>query len=179
MERLRRAARLRRETGIGDDGFMESLVREHRAALLGYATGLTGDRRIAEDIVQEALLRAWRHQDALADPDAGSVRGWLFTVVRNLVIDRERARRARPAEVAAEAAQEPSITDHAQAVADAVSVRAALEHLSPDHRAVVEELYFRGRSMEEAAVALGVPPGTVKSRSYYALRALREHLPRA
>lgn len=173
-----RLARRGRSPGAGDDAFLEALDREHRRALLGYATGLTGDRRAAEDVVQEALLRAWRHQDALADPSEGSVRGWLFTVVRNLVIDRERARRARPTEVTAEAAPDPATADHADAVTDAVAVRAALEHLSPDHRAVVEELYFRGRSVEEAAAALGVPAGTVKSRSYYALRALREHLPR-
>ena len=84
----------------------EQLVRElyaaHARPLLGYVRGLTGgDTGRAEDVVQEALLRAWQHPEAFAPDRKGrtSVRAWLFTVARNLVIDGERARRARPREV--------------------------------------------------------------------------------
>ena len=66
--------------------------------------------------------------------------------------------------------------DHADRVVTSVTVLAALEELSADHRGVLDQIYFRGRSLGEAATALGIPPGTVKSRSYYALRAMREML---
>lgn len=66
-----------------------------------------------------------------------------------------------------------AVTDRADAVVDAFVVEEALDRLSPEHRAVVDELYYRGATVTEAAVTLGVPPGTVKSRSYCAIRILR------
>ena len=143
--------------------------------MLVYATRLLGDRAAAEDVVQEALVRAWRHPEVLTN-GRGSVRGWLLTVVRNLVIDRVRARDARPPEVAEDPAAPPVARDHSEAVAVSVTVHAALDTLSAEHRAVLEQVYLHGRSLDEAATALGVPKGTVKSRSFYALRALRSHL---
>jgi RNA polymerase sigma-70 factor (ECF subfamily) len=144
--------------------------------MLVYATRLLGDRAAAEDVVQEALVRAWRHPEVLTN-GRGSVRGWLLTVVRNLVIDRVRARDARPPEVALDLPGAPTAApparDHADAVAASVTVHAALGTLSTEHRAVLEQVYLHGRSLDEAAAALGVPKGTVKSRSFYALRALR------
>jgi RNA polymerase sigma-70 factor (ECF subfamily) len=158
--------------GTSDEALVHAVYSEHGRAMLAYATRLLGDRAAAEDVVQEALVRAWRNPQVLTN-GKGSTRGWLLTVVRNLVIDRMRARSARPTEVA-ENPETPAIErDHADQVATAVTVRAAMEGLSEDHRGVLEQLYFHGRSLGEAAAALGVPPGTVKSRSYYALRALR------
>ncbi|MEV0679679.1 sigma-70 family RNA polymerase sigma factor [Actinosynnema sp. NPDC050436] len=162
----------RRETAA-DEALIRSLYEEHGRALLAYATRLTGDRAAAEDVVQETLVRAWRHPDALVN-GKGSVRGWLLTVARNLVTDRIRARAARPREVPETPATPPVERDHAESVVDSVVVLEALDRLSSDHRDVLVEIYFRGRSVSEAAQALGVPPGTVKSRSHYALRALRE-----
>ena len=140
--------------------------------MLVYATRLLDDRAAAEDVVQEALIRAWRHPEVLTN-GRGSVRGWLLTVVRHIVIDRVRARDARPREVAEEPGRPPVARDHADAVSASVTVHAALGALSPEHRAVLEQVYLHGRNLEEAAAALGVPKGTVKSRSFYALRALR------
>ena len=75
---------------------LRALYSEHGGPLLGYVLRLTGgDRTQAEDVVQETLLRAWRHPDALT---GRPVRPWLFTVARNLVVDAHRARRARPPE---------------------------------------------------------------------------------
>jgi RNA polymerase sigma-70 factor, ECF subfamily len=162
----------KRETAA-DEALIRSLYEEHGRALLAYATRLTGDRAAAEDVVQETLVRAWRHPDALVN-GKGSVRGWLLTVARNIVTDRVRARAARPQEVAETPAAPPVQRDHADSVVDSVVVLEALDRLSSDHRDVLMEIYFRGRSVSEAAEALGVPPGTVKSRSHYALRALRE-----
>lgn len=159
--------------GSGDEVLIRSVYEEHGGALLAYATRLTGDRATAEDVVQETLIRAWRHSDALVN-GKGSVRGWLLTVVRNIVTDRYRAKAARPAEVAESPATPPVEEDHADSVVDTMTVLGALDRLTPEHRDVLTELYYRERSVAEAADTLGIPAGTVKSRSHYALKALRE-----
>lgn len=152
------------------------LFERYGAALLAYTTGLTGNRSAAEEIVQETMLRAWRHAAKLS-PDAG-MRGWLMTVARNLSIDRVRARAARPTEVTGLDYMGPVLTDHADPVADAVDMREALRALSAKHRQVLIELYYKDRTTSEAAEHLGVPVGTVKSRAYHALRCLREYMDR-
>ena len=163
----------RRGRGLGDEVLIRSVYEEHGGALLAYATRLTGDRATAEDVVQETLIRAWRHADVLVN-GKGSVRGWLLTVARNIITDRFRAKAARPAEVAESPATLAVEEDHADAVVDAMVVLGALDRLTPEHREVLTELYFRERSVAEAADSLGIPAGTVKSRSHYALKALRE-----
>jgi RNA polymerase sigma-70 factor (ECF subfamily) len=157
------------------DGLIVEIVAEHGAAMRSYALQLTGDHAAAQDVVQEALVRAWRHGDALTN-GRGSVRGWLLTVVRNLVTDAVRARRARPQEVAESATVVPRQRDHAEQVAAAVTVRGALVRLSPEHREVLELVYLADLSVAEASAVLGIPTGTVKSRCHYGLRALRDVL---
>ncbi|TDP94863.1 RNA polymerase sigma-70 factor (ECF subfamily) [Labedaea rhizosphaerae] len=154
---------------------LRALYQEHGRSLLAYAMRLTGDRAAAEDVVQETLLRAWKHRDELSS-GKGSVRGWLLTVTRNIVTDRARARAARPAEVDQKIDVPSTDLDPADKVADSITVLGALERLSPDHRAVLVELYYRGHSVAETAALLGIAPGTVKSRAYYAVRALRSDL---
>ncbi|ACY96193.1 sigma-70 family RNA polymerase sigma factor [Thermomonospora curvata] len=164
-----------RVTGVGptaDERLLRSLYAEHGGPLLGYALRLTGgDRQQAEDIVQETLLRAWRHPEALT---GRPVRPWLFTVARNLAVDAHRARRSRPPETGLhEYAALPAGNDDIDRALESWTVAEALADLSPQHRAVILETYYRGRSVAEAAQVLGIPPGTVKSRTYYALRALK------
>jgi RNA polymerase sigma-70 factor (ECF subfamily) len=152
---------------------LRALYDEHGGPLLGYVLRLTGgDRPQAEDVVQETLLRAWKHPEALA---GRPVRPWLFTVARNLVVDAHRARRARPQEtgIDEQVVMTAAGSDDIDRALESWTVAEALADLSPQHRAVIVETYYRGRSVAEAAKALGIPPGTVKSRSYYALRALK------
>ncbi|WP_328946714.1 sigma-70 family RNA polymerase sigma factor [Streptomyces sp. NBC_00250] len=163
----------RSRRGSTDEALIRAVYEEHGNALLAYATRLTGDRAAAEDVVQETLIRAWRHSEALVN-GKGSVRGWLLTVARNIITDRYRAKAARPAEVAESPATPPVAEDHADTVVDTMTVLGALDRLSPEHRDVLTELYYRERSVAEAADSLGIPAGTVKSRSHYALKALRE-----
>ena len=149
------------------------LYDAHASVLLAYALRLTGgDRARAEDVVQETLVRAWRNLDRLDDAVA-PVRPWLFTVAQRVAIDAHRARRARPAEVGDGMLAVVPGLDQMDALLDRVVVTEALHSLSREHRAVIVETYYRGRSVAEAAEVLGVPPGTVKSRCYYALRALK------
>lgn len=156
-----------------EDAALRTLYEQHAAPLLSYALRLTGgDRGRSEDIVQETLLRAWRHPEAL-DPARGPVRSWLFTVARNVAVDAHRARRSRPTEVGDEALAVVPAVDEIEQALDTWLVADALATLSPDHRAVIVETYYRGRSVAEAAAVLSVPAGTVKSRTFYALRALK------
>ena len=142
-----------------DEALIRALYADHGRALLAYATRLTNDRAAAEDVVQETLVRAWRKSDVVTNGQ-GSVRGWLFTVARNIVIDQARARAARPAEVAAAVEAPAAERDHADQVVDSMVVLDALEGLSPEHRSVIEEIYFRGRPVAETASVLAIPPGT-------------------
>lgn len=153
---------------------LRALHEEHGNALLAYALRLCqGDRQRAEDLVQETLLRAWRHPESM-DPARGSVRAWLFTTARNVAIDNWRRREARVSEVVTDQVPErdPGWDETDRAV-EAWVVAEALRQLSPAHRQVIIECFYRGCSVAEAAARLGIPPGTVKSRTHYALRSLR------
>ena len=160
---------------MGDSpaALMRQLHDEHAAALWAFCMRLTGqDRAHAEDIVQETLLRAWRHSDVL-DRSQGSLRAWLFTVARNLVIDEWRTKRSRSEVSVAEVPDVPDDVDRTDGLILSWLVAEALSTLSPEHRGVLLECYYRGLSVTEAARRLDVPEGTVKSRTHYALRALR------
>ncbi len=156
-----------------DETALRELYDAHAGALLAYAIRLTGgDRGRAEDVVQETLLRAWRHRDSL-DESRGPLRPWLFTVAHHVAIDAFRARAARPAEVGDAVLESMPSADDIDARLDRLLISDAMTALSAEHRSVLIETYYRGRSVSEAAGVLGVPPGTVKSRTFYALRALK------
>jgi RNA polymerase sigma-70 factor, ECF subfamily len=156
------------------NALVQWLYDAYAAPLVAYVTGLTSDPHAAEDVVQEAMLRAWRHADTLS-PDRGSLWGWLSRVAHNIVVDRGRARRARPAEVAESAVSVAAsqAPDHAEEIASWVAMSDALRRLSPDHRAVLYQVYYLDRTAAMAAAELGIPVGTVKSRLHKAIRQLR------
>ena len=144
---------------------------EHAAALLAFVQRLlNGDRSSAEDIVQETLLRAWRHAGEL---EVGNVRPWLFTTARRLVIDARRARNARPAEDPTGELDSSPVGDGVDTALNAAIVLDALRTLTPAHRAILIDYFYRGRTAAEIAAERGLPPGTARSRVYYALRAMR------
>ena len=150
---------------------LRALHDEHSGALTRFVYHLTGDSALAQDVVQETLLRAWKHPDIL-EGSTGSARAWLFTVARNLVIDERRSAHHRH-ELATGTIPEQSSPDQIDKILDAWLVSDALASLSEEHRAVLVHTYYLGRSVAETASQLDVPAGTVKSRMHYALRALR------
>lgn len=156
-----------------DVALMQQLHDEHAAVLWRYCLRLVGnDRARAEDVVQETLLRAWRHR-AVLESSAPALRSWLFTVARNLVIDEWRRNRSHRESPVADVPERGTRDDGSDQLLLSWVVAEAVTRLSPDHRAVLLECYYRGRPVAEAARNLGLPEGTVKSRTHYALRALK------
>ncbi len=153
------------------DDLLRALHTGYADRLHRFVLRLTDDRPLAQDVVQETLLRAWRHPEVMARGE-DQVRPWLYTVARNLVIDEMRsARRSR--ELTTGDPPERVQADGTRSVLDSWLVSDALAGLSDEHRAVVVGAYYRGRSVSELAAELGIPSGTVKSRMHYALRAMR------
>jgi RNA polymerase sigma-70 factor (ECF subfamily) len=157
------------------DAAVRTFYKENAPFMLTYVTGLLNDRQLAEDVVQETMLRAWRHCGRFS-AEKGSVRGWLVRVAHNIAMDKLRMRRSRPIEVAEASAPEPQVGDHADAVVTALHIQQVLARLSPGHRNVLEQVYMNGLTAGEAAEVLGIPEGTVFSRAYYGLRMLRREL---
>jgi RNA polymerase sigma-70 factor (ECF subfamily) len=153
------------------DELLRALHDAHAPALSRYVVRLTGDHAFAQDVVQEALLRAWR-RPAILEQGEEAARAWLFTVARNLVIDdRRSARYAR--EVTTSELPERASDDSTDSALDAWLLSDALLALSIEHRTVVVNAYYLGRSIAEIARREDIPEGTVKSRLHYGLRALR------
>jgi len=155
-----------------DAELIRLLHDEHAGALYAFCVRYTGDQQRAEDVVQEVFLRAWRSLSRL-DVETRPMRPWLMAVARNLLTDLHRAQRSRPATVDDDRLAELPTADDIDRAVESWQVAAALHRLTPQHREVLVYAHWLGRSVNETAAALGVPPGTVKSRTYYALRALR------
>ncbi|QKW34426.1 sigma-70 family RNA polymerase sigma factor [Actinomadura sp. NAK00032] len=171
---LRRPAPARPPDGAatGED-MVTALYREYHRPLLAFVLRLTGgDRQWAEDVVQETMIRAWRSADRL-DDRTSSLMPWLATVSRRIVIDNRRQREVRPPEVGDGPLENVPMADELDGLLRKVVVAEALESLSPAHRQALTETVLRDRTVNQAAEHLGIPVGTVKSRVYYALRALR------
>jgi len=155
------------------DENVELVYQLHSKPLYRYLLRLTfGDRREAEDLLQETLLKACVYFEN-HHFGAETLRPWLFTVAKRLAIDAARARRARPNEVIIENASMLPDGNDAEQLLVSLEVRRRIALLSADQRRVLVEVFYLGRSMREAAESIGIPEGTVKSRIYYAIRALR------
>jgi RNA polymerase sigma-70 factor (ECF subfamily) len=158
---------------LASDAGVRTVYAAHGAELYRFAFRSLGDRGLAEEAVQETFVRAWQAADRFDDA-LGSLRTWLFAIVRNVVIDLSRARAVRPTLATESTATDlGDLTDDIDRVLTAWQVEEALRMLSDEHRSALVEVHYRGRSYGDVAVDLGVPVGTVKSRVYYALKAMR------
>jgi RNA polymerase sigma-70 factor (ECF subfamily) len=151
---------------------MRALYRLYGGELYGFTLNALGDRGTAEEIVQEVFFRAWRHAGSY-DPRRAAVRTWLYQIARNAIIDSRRRASVRPGLTHHPGAAE---TEGGATLEQAMlgwQVAAALERLTPEHRQMIRMAQFRGLTMREIADHTGLPLGTVKSRTWYALRSLR------
>jgi RNA polymerase sigma-70 factor, ECF subfamily len=157
------------------ESFVRFLHGHYGRPLHAAVTRLTGgDRHWAEDVVQETMLRAWRHADRLRrDKRAGNPMPWLVTVARRIIINQWQARQCRPPEADDTALAHAAVPDDTERVLQRLVLAEALSQLSPIHRRAVVEVFLRGRTVRETARIVGVPPGTVKSRVFNALRVMR------
>jgi RNA polymerase sigma-70 factor, ECF subfamily len=156
-----------------DDALVAEMYRQYRVPLMSFVLRLTaGDRQHAEDVVQETMVRAWRQAGKL-DLTEPSLMPWLATVARRIVIDDNRRKSVRPTETGDEMLEDAPSADTTDDLLRKVVMTEALRQLSAAHREVLNETILRDRTVNEAAEVLGIPVGTVKSRVYYALRALR------
>lgn len=155
----------------GDE--LRELYRRYAAELFGFAASALGDRELAEEVVQDVFAQLWRHAGDY-DQSRASVRTWLYAIARNRIVDAHRRASARPKRAGNDSLDSAAEIDAAldQAVLR-WQVTAALARLSPAHREVIRLAHYGGLTMREIAERTGIPLGTVKSRTSYALRSLR------
>ena len=151
---------------------MRALYRAFSGELYGFTLNALGERGLAEEVVQEVFTRAWRHADSY-DPGRGSVRTWLYQIARHAIIDARRRAAVRPGLPLREPEDDPAGGPTLEQSMLGWQVAAALERLTPEHRQMIRMAQFRGLTMREIAEHTGLPLGTVKSRTWYALRSLR------
>ena len=158
----------------GDRGLpLEDLFRRYAGRLYGLGLALLGDAGLAEELVQESFVRLWR-QAPRFDPQRGTVATFVFAVARHVAVDLWRRPSSRPlGGVPNGTGGGPALEDPAPGVVDGVVVRRALDELSSAHRQVLALSYAGGLTQSQIADLLGVPLGTVKTRTYHALRALK------
>jgi RNA polymerase sigma-70 factor (ECF subfamily) len=159
----------------GDRSAFEQLYRRYARPVFGLALRRLGDRGRAEDAVQETFASVWRSAGSYK-PERGPGAPWLYAVARNAIVDRARGRSDIPAEIPDEPAHGPGPGDQAEQNWVAWRVHRALEELPEREREVITLAYWSGLSQSEVAEFLGLPLGTVKTRTRAALMRLADVL---
>ena len=165
----------RRAPGQAQELDVRAAYTAHGPELYRFALRQLGDGGAAQDVVQEVFLRAWRAADSY-DAELAGLRTWLFAIARNVVVDEARRFAVRP--------WQRNLTDGAgletpvagaldERLVDAWVVEEALRRIGEDHRAAIVQTHLRGRPYGEVAAELGIPVGTLRSRVFYGLKALR------
>lgn len=171
----------RKESGdesLGSEKGVRAAYHEYGGELLGFARNALGDTQLAEEVVQEVFLRAWRASDSF-ESRRGSLRTWLYAIARNVIVDARRHRDVRPTvahQDEAEAKNRDAGVDPYDRLLARIELREALDRLCPQHREAVIEVYFLGRTCADLAAELGIPASSARSRLYHGIRALRDIL---
>jgi RNA polymerase sigma factor (sigma-70 family) len=171
---------LHRRLARGDRGAFDELYRRYSPLAYGLALRLTGQQLLAQDVVHDAFLALWRAPEAY-DPSRGGFRTFFLSLVHHRAVDtirreqrlRDRSERAANLEPVTGEDVAEAVTEEAFLHVRRKEVREALADLSPDQRQVLEMAYFGGMTQAEIADALGIPLGTVKTRTFAAMRKLR------
>lgn len=155
---------------------LDRLYHAYAGRVFGLGLRVLGDRALAEELVQETFVRLWRTAGTF-DPDRGTVGAFVLTMARRLSVDLWRRPSSRPFEPEqpepVETVTARATGDHAEQVSTTVAVTRAMASLSREHREVLELSYRGDLRQADIAAIIGVPLGTVKTRTYYAMRALK------
>lgn len=171
----------------GDQTAFETLYDRHASIVLGMALRITGERAVAEEILQETFWRMWQ-STVTYQPQRGSFTGWLFRIARNLAIDANRRRSIRPKAITDATDENPfldpmldpnmDVAEEPQSKFVAQQARNAWKTLPHEERQVIEMAYFSGMTRQEIAKATGQPSGTIHTRARQGMQKLREKLER-
>lgn len=168
--------------GLQDEEAVHAAYLRYGPEIYRFLLRGIGDAGAAEDLTQETFVKAWRNADRY-DEELSSLRGWLFGIARNTMIDHVRAAQVRPwqgrvvdptSELARGTGSE--VADATERLLQQWVVEEALRRIPDHHREVIVQTYLRDRPHDEVAAELGVPVGTVRSRLFYGLKALRSAL---
>lgn len=165
--------------GLATEQGLQAAYGAHGPELYRFALRQLGDEHAAQDVVQEIFLRAWRAADSF-DPAVAGLRVWLFAIARNAVVDELRRSGARPWQRSltadadtASGAHRPVVGAFDETVIDTWVVEEALRRISAEHRSAIVQTHLRGHPHAEVAAELGIAVGTLRSRVFYGLKALR------
>ena len=164
--------------GLGDEAAVHAAYTAHGPELYRFVLRGLGDPGAAQDVVQEVFLRAWRAAGRF-DPELASLRVWLFAIARNAMIDHARAAGVRPWQgnlvdpPTAEAVSGAVVEDPTERLLRSWVVEEALQRISEEHRVAIVQTHLRERPYAEVATELAIPIGTLRSRVFYGLKALR------
>ncbi|OGT90993.1 MAG: RNA polymerase subunit sigma [Gammaproteobacteria bacterium RIFOXYA12_FULL_61_12] len=164
---------LLRRIAAGDRSAMPVLFRHHYPRILRFILRMTGDRVTAEDLANEVFLEIWRGAGRFEGRSAVST--WMLSIAHNRTVSFLRKRSESPLDEdqAATIADRADTPDIAAAKLDKGSqIRACMERLSPDHREIIDLVYYHERSIPEITAILDIPEGTVKTRMFHARKNL-------
>jgi RNA polymerase sigma-70 factor (ECF subfamily) len=154
-----------------DRQVLTALYAAHADEVRRFVAGYVADAQHREDIVQETFTRAWKNIDRI-DTEHGNPRSFLFSIAHNTLVDQWRSRSRRP-EVLTDRDTTVAADDGVDESLQRLLLADSMRRLSVEHREVIKALYFDDMTIAGAADHLGVAVGTIKSRSYHAVRALR------
>lgn len=167
-----------RRTALDSENDLRAAYAAHGAELYRLSLRSLGDEGLAEEAVQDTFVRAWRAADR-HDSGIGSLRTWLFAICKNVIIDLHRARSVRPVVVGKEKEARGESADPANPIEETLvawQMEEALRRVSDEQRQAIVETYYKGRSYKELTAEIGVPEGTLRSRVFYGMKALKREL---
>jgi RNA polymerase sigma-70 factor (ECF subfamily) len=168
-------AELAAQIAAGDIGDpVAELYRRHGDRLYRFGVQLLGDAGLAEELVQECFVRFWRTAGRF-DQGRGTVAAYLFVIARSIAADLRKRPSSRPL-APVEEAQVPAQPDNADRIVEMIIIQDALDSLSAAHRNVLMLVHAEGLTQSQIAERLDLPLGTVKTRMFHGLRALRTAL---